>query len=389
MSQDVSMLSDEQQYTLVRMLRKAVNMHESKELIILDSPGGCGKTHAIRAVCNVLLHSNVQYIVGTYTGRASAQVAREGIDSVSTLHSMMMNPIIDDDGNLIYFEDLPDSEVAEKIGSVLICDEASMIPSAMYNRLKKICDDFNIQFILVGDSAQLEPIEPDKSKGFNCMDQKGEHLKLTHNFRQQEGSDIAALAMHLREENSIPLKKADDLRIVPKANVRNLDFHKKNKFDAIICGTHKTRRKMNNLVRQARGFHEQVADIGEIIVCKRNDVVGGKKLNNGELYKVEARFESPIRGCYDYMVSCLDKDMKVKIRVPDKAWSEEEQISRKMLGDYVQNFQFGYCLTCHSMQGSQVSSLLFIDENVSFFLDQQRWRYTGISRAKDYLVVAR
>jgi len=389
MGQDVSMLSDEQQYVLVRMLRKTINPKEPKELLILDSPGGCGKTHTLRAVCNILTESMVSYVVGTYTGRASAQVAKEGIANVSTLHSLMMKALVDDEGNLIRFEDIPDAEVAENIGKVLICDESSMIPSAMYKRLKKICDDYNIQFILVGDSAQLEPIEPDKSKGFNCMDQKGEHLKLTHNFRQQEGSAVAALAMHLREENSIPMKKTDDLRMVSKAQIRKLDFHQKNHFDAIICGTHKTRRKMNDLVRQARGFYDEVADIGEIVVCKRNDVIGDRKINNGELYKVEARFESPLSECYDYMLSCLDKNLKVKVRVPNKAWEESETIPRKILNDTVQDFQFGYCLTCHSMQGSQVKKLLFIDENVSFFLDQQRWRYTGISRAEESLVVAK
>ena len=390
MAHDVSALSEEQQYCLKRILCKAIDHTENKkELLILDSAGGCGKTHTLRAACKAMDQSSIPYTVATFTGRASAQVAKEGVSNTSTLHSLLLEPVLDDNGDLIKFEDKLPHEVAKSIGRVLICDESSMIPSEMYHKMKRICDQYNIPFILIGDSAQLPPIEPEETKGFNCMDQEGEHLKLTFNFRQQAGSAIAELAMHLRENNSIPMKKSHDLKMTSKTAVRTLDYHKKNHFDVIICGMHKMRRQMNRLVRTARGFTEETAEIGEVVVCKRNDMVNSMKVNNGELYSVEGKFPSRVDGCHDYLLSCLDKNLSVRVCIPDIAWTEDGKFGRKIKGQNVQDFQFGYCITCHSMQGSQASRVLYIDENVSFFLDQQRFRYTAVSRAADYLEVAK
>lgn len=388
-SVDVSGLSGEQQYNLMRMLRKSVHHDENQEIMILDSPGGCGKTHVLRVACAMMDKTNVQYAVGTFTGRAASQVSKEGVTNVSTLHSLLLEPELDENGDLIRFVDKTPEEVASTIGQVLICDESSMIPHELYTKMKKICDRFGIKFILIGDSAQLEPIEPDATKGFNSMDQSGEHLKLTHNFRQAAGSSVAELAMHLREENSIPLKKSHDLSMTSKAAIKKLEFHQKNHFDVIICGMHKMRRQMNRLVRTARGYEGEIPEAGETVVCRRNDVLECYRINNGELYEVLAVYDSSVNGCHAFRLQCKDKNMTVIVNVPDVAWTEDGTFGRKMMGKPVQSFQFGYALTCHSMQGSQADNIMYVDENVSFFLDQMRFRYTAVSRAAKHLTVAR
>lgn len=385
----VSGLSGEQQYNLMRMLRKGIHHDESQEIMILDSPGGCGKTHVLRVACGLMDKTSIEYAVGTFTGRAASQVSKEGVKNVSTLHSLLLEPVLDDNGDLIRFTDRSPDEVASTIGQVLICDESSMIPSEMYKKLKKICDRFKIKFVLIGDSAQLEPIEPEQTKGFNSMDQSGEHLKLTHNFRHAAGSSVAGLAMHLREENSIPLKKAHDLRMTSKTAIKKLDFHQKNHFDVIICGMHKMRRQMNRLVRTARGYEGEIPEVGETVVCRRNDVLESLKINNGELYEVLAVYHSRVNDCHAFRLQCKDKNLTVIVNVPDESWTEDGKFGRKIAGHPVQSFQFGYALTCHSMQGSQADNIMYVDEDVSFFLDQQRFRYTAVSRAAKHLTVAR
>jgi len=390
---DISNLDDDQKHAAIRITSTITNTTEKNNLtpIVMCAPGGSGKTHVLRLASTLMSAAMIQHKTACFTGRAASQVAKEGLPNTSTLHSLMMKAVLDANGDLLYFEDKPDEEVAADIGEGLLVDEGSMVPHQMFQRLMNICTRYGVKLVLVGDSAQLPPIEPPQTKGFNIMDLQPptvERISLRTNYRQKEGSAIADLAMHLRDNASIPRRKSQDLRMLPKSRVLKLDFHQKNHFDVILCGTNKIRRRLNNLVRTARGFEDEYPVEGEVIICKRNDIVNEQRINNGELYRVESRFPSNIEGCHDYMLSGMDNGITVRVRIPDVSWGEEEKFGRKLNGHPVQQFSFGYAITTHSAQGSQFPRVLFFDEDVSYFLDQQKWRYTAVSRASEYLVIA-
>jgi ATP-dependent exoDNAse (exonuclease V) alpha subunit len=52
-------------------------------------------------------------------------------------------------------------------------------------------------------------------------------------------------------------------------------------------------------------------------------------------------------------------------------------------------FDFGYCLTVHKSQGSEWDRVMLIDEGLprQSKKDYYRWLYTGITRAKDKLII--
>lgn len=388
---DISHYDEHQQYALTRILSFIFNIPEQSNLtpIILSANAGSGKTTLLREACKGLLKTGIKFAVAAYTGRAVSTLTKEGLSNASTLHSLLLTPLLDENGDLIRFEDKSDKEVAEQVGRVLIIDEASMIPSDMFNRIYTICQNYKIKLIFSGDIAQLPPISEDE---FNVMEfDEAEVLPLVVNYRQKDGSGIADLAMYLRENNSIPMRKSSDLRVIRKSVITKIDFHRKNSYDVILCGTNRMRRKLNALVRQARGFDEEVPVEGETIICKRNDVVGNMKINNGELYVVETRFPSSLKGAHDFLLRGIDKRVTVQVTIPDSAWSEEGEFGRKIQGRNVHMFSFGYAITVHAAQGSQFSKVLFVDEDVSFFMkdNQIKWRYTAVSRAQDMLTIAR
>lgn len=51
-------------------------------------------------------------------------------------------------------------------------------------------------------------------------------------------------------------------------------------------------------------------------------------------------------------------------------------------------FEYGYCVTCHKAQGSEYDKVLVFDESMSFN-DRFSWLYTAITRAKKELVIVR
>jgi ATP-dependent exoDNAse (exonuclease V) alpha subunit len=66
-----------------------------------------------------------------------------------------------------------------------------------------------------------------------------------------------------------------------------------------------------------------------------------------------------------------------------------EFLNKKMsLGTFMLNqFQYGYAISCHKSQGSQWDTVVIIDEHNSFRQDGNKWLYTAITRAAKKVVV--
>lgn len=378
-------LTDEQLYAFDRIASRIINRPYEKDDrdFVLRAPGGTGKSHVLRKLSRYLVESSTKHAVTSFTGRACSQISKEGIKNAMTLHSIFLKPVLDVDGNLIRWEEKLIDEVKQMVGDGILVDEASMLPSDMYRRMCNIPDT---PIILIGDSAQLPSIEPDATKGFDAMMLPDtEMVTLTRNFRQEAGSGIMDLCEHLRQANTIPRRKKHDVMMTPKSKVTTLNYHKINHHDVVLCGMNKTRKKLNSLIRLARGYDSDIPCPGETVICKRNDVVNGVQINNGEVFTVDTVFRDDEAS--KFMLSSLERTQKIPVTVLNDTW-ETEKADRRWRGKNIQLFAFGYAITVHAAQGSQFDDVLFVDEDVSFFLDQQRWRYTAVSRAARMLTIA-
>ena len=375
-------LSEEQQTCYYAILDHVVN--KKSGILILGAFAGTGKTTLIRCVLQELRLNQISFMSAAFTGRAAAQLSKSGIES-KTIHSILYSPVLDTNGNLLRWERKPISEIRENCGSAIFIDEASMVPKKIHDELVSI----GLPIVYIGDFAQLPPVPSpeDEDPDFNVMTSLDNVpvLTLTKNHRvDPDAAGIAYITNHLRSNNSIPRVSMPALKLTPKSTVMNVRYHVANEFDIILCGTNKTRKKINELVRAARGFDEfRIPTVDETVVCLKNTVVNGVVLNNGELFKVTMVI--PGESVSSFILLSLDSDERkiVTVVVENDTWLSEEQPSSR---DY-QHFGFGYCISCHKSQGSQFKKVLFIDENVSFFLDQQKFRYTATSRASKYLEI--
>lgn len=378
-------LSEEQTDAFFGVLDSVVNKAQKaiipeERSVILRAPAGTGKTYVARHVAAFLSRSGMSATNIAFTGRASSQLTKSGLPA-RTCHSLLFKPILDQNGDLIRWEEKTKQELLGECGDVICCDEGSMIPFSMHKQLIAI----GKPIIYLGDYDQLPPVDSE-GNDFNVMvNFAAPTFTLKTSRRFDDDSGIGFICSRLREENTLPRMIKKGLSCVPKSKVFTKNYHENNQFDVIVCGTNKTRKKINDLVRAARGFTSDIPDVGELVVCLKNDIVNNIKINNGEVFKVDNVINGEIFSTY-YLTS-IDEDNKfVIVRVQNETWQTEKV-------EYTRNekfctFGFAYALSCHKVQGSSFRKVLFIDEDVSYFLDQRRYRYTGCSRAMYELVIA-
>jgi len=384
----VQNLFDEQKLAYARLSAFAFNtkceINHSK-FMIFKAPAGCGKTTVVREVASDLyLSGKRNFQLSSFTGRAAAHL-RYDANGVSytgrTLHSIFFDPILDENGNLKGWVKRPIQNVRLECEDGLFVDESSMLPKEIHD---EICY-LGVPVFYIGDHSQLPPID---NTGFNAMLLDHETCELKINRRIGNGLDgIVSITEHLREHNTIPRRVGEGLSIKPKSLLRNVSFYEENEFDIILCGTNKTRRYLNTLVRRAKNYTKPYPDIGERIMATENTIINNVRIYNGELYEVVAVFGGGDKKG-SYRLLSLDSDVKkyVTADIRHDCWTENIPDDVKRSPEELRAV-FGYAATVHKSQGSTFDRVLFIDEDVSFFLDQQKFRYTATTRAAKQLTI--
>lgn len=372
-------LQGEQLEAFYRCVNHFTNKIEGKYLVF-GAFAGCGKTHTVRKVVSFLETYALNIAVVAFTGRAASQLAKEGCKAV-TCHSLLYKPRFDHNNNVVGWDEKSASEILDVCSDGIIVDEGSMIPLSIHT----IFDRLGVRVLYAGDFAQLPPVDMEVN-GFNAMTcVTGEVVSLVDNRRFDISNGIGYITNHLREHDSIPRVKKECLSYARKAAVMTEHYHTENEFDIVLCGMNKTRKALNNVIRRAKGFYGDTPEIGERVVCLKNGVLSdGSRINNGELFTVEVVL--PGESSSVFILRGEDNNT-VTVRVLNTCW-ESEQSPPVEGTNQLFCFGFGYCLSVHKAQGSTFGRVLFVDEDVSFFLERKKFRYTGCSRASEHLCIA-
>ena len=150
-------LTAEQQHAVDRAVAAAMTptLKGPRELLI-DGPAGTGKTTVTKAVAEALQSRGLQVSGMAYTHSAAQRLHEvSGLDCSTTASVLALRPM-PVNGRYV-FKRNPRVEQKLDLADCWIVDEASMLPSAQHNVLRKDADPDQL-FIFVGDSAQLSPI---------------------------------------------------------------------------------------------------------------------------------------------------------------------------------------------------------------------------------------
>ena len=320
-------------------------------------------------------------LTAAYTGKAASVLRRKGIKEATTVHSLIYTPVVDEKTGQVHFE-LSDESPAAK-AELIVLDECSMVDEAMANDLRS----FGKKILIMGDPGQLPPVN-----GAGAFTKREPDVFLREVHRQAEGSPILELATLARLGKPLPTHfEQDKVKVVPLTkDTQPLVYADDTQ---VICGINRVRWTYTQRIRNLRGFEGRRPAVGEKLICCRNNRILG--LFNGGMGTLQD-FHSDYKGAqgaFEVDVK-MEDDSEVKTGIEIDPFHFDNHFMNgdaarlpRQVGRTLDEFDWGYVITCHKAQGSSWEHVTIIDDSGSFRENRNLWLYTAITRAEQGLTL--
>lgn len=422
------------------------------ELFVLKGYAGTGKTTIISTIVNHLRDADKKYVLLAPTGRAAKVISGYSQKPAFTIHKRIYFPK-KGSGGTVGFTMQPNKFK----NTIFLVDEASMISdtaseSKMYEN-GSLLDDLmqyvysgqNCKMILIGDTAQLPPVNSDMSPALD-IDTLGLHylkdvqqIELDEVMRQESNSGILYNATELREILKSTFVDTFQFRVKGfKDIIRLIDgydiedainqayYNYSIEDTAFIVRSNKRANQYNQQIRYKILGRESELSAGDFLMVVKNNYFWLNEkseagfIANGDIIEVLEIFR--IEELYGF------KFARVKVRMVDYpnqipfetvllldtitsesaslTYEESNRLYEEVQKDYegepnykkflkVKNnphfnalqVKFSYAMTCHKSQGGQWNTVFveqpYLPEGIT--TDYIRWLYTAVTRAKDKL----
>jgi len=424
---------------------------DNNEIFVLKGFAGTGKTTVISTIVNNVSEINKKYVLLAPTGRAAKVISNYSQKPAFTIHKK------------IYFPKKVAGGVSFTMqqnkhkNTLFIVDEASMISDSNTdsNAFEKgsLLDDLisyvysgtNCKMILLGDTAQLPPVNLDISPALNIdtlgmhYNKEIKHIEFDEVMRQEEKSGILFNATELRDVLKEELYESfkfnlkgykDIIRLTDGYDIQDAINSAYSNYSiedtAFIVRSNKRANQYNEQIRTRILDKDSELSTGDFLMVVKNNYFWLKDsdeagfIANGDIIEVLEIFS--ILELYGF------KFAKVKIRMvdypnqipletvllldtitsesPSLTYEESNKLYQEVLLDYegetkYKKFQkvkeneffnalqvkFSYAITCHKSQGGQWNTVFIEQPYLPNGIDRDyiRWLYTAITRAKDKL----
>lgn len=419
----------------------------NRSIFLLKGYAGTGKTTLISALVKSLPSIGKRSVLLAPTGRAAKILAKYSKKKSSTLHKKIYWIRTTKNGNTFI-------TLKENLhtNTIFIVDEASMIPedakdginkrSLLEDLIKYVYEGIDCKLILIGDTAQLPPVNLDISPALdeNNLDKKYQkqiiHQELKKVVRQEKNSMVLENATHLRELIEGNIKKLPKIKlnqeVVRISSGDELQEYIEKSYGnsgventTIICRSNKRANQYNDRIRSEILWQEDIISAGDVLMVVRNNYFWLDEkseagfLANGDIIEVTRikeiierygfKFAKASIRLMDYeneneidTILLLDtinsESPSLKYDEYKKLYTEvgldykgQKDINKKIKENEFFNaiqIKFGYSITCHKAQGGQWKNV-FID--IGYFkkemLDKNylRWLYTAFTRSTENL----
>ena len=416
---------------------------------ILRGYAGTGKTTLVKALVKTLPMIGMKYVLMAPTGRAAKVLSSYTGQNASTIHRRIYQAKTFPDGSIR----ITRAENKAK-NALFIVDEASMIGEQREFGGSSLLDDLfsyvfsgeNCRLLLIGDTAQLPPVESTESPALNCDYLKSEFpvtaatYELTEVKRQALESGILYNATDIRQllsqklyEYHLPifhLQGFDDIqKIEPEAFEEMLHNAFANTSDneaVIVCKSNKRANMFNQAIRgRILNIEGEIATGDKLMVVKNNYFwANGNEvisfIANGDM--AELRKIKHFEDMYGFRFADVElsftdypdaPNIEAKILLdtlnsnsPSLTEEENKRLFSAIEEDYMDipnrrdrykemkknpwfnalQVKFAYALTCHKTQGGQWNTV-FIDSSLNLKetleVEDLRWLYTALTRAQE------
>ncbi len=436
-----------------QMVAQFATSPNNDEIFVLKGYAGTGKTTVISTLVNNLSAINRKYVLLAPTGRAAKVIANYSQKPAFTIHKKIYFPKKNSGGGLSFT-----LQPNKHKNTIFIVDEASMISdvnqeskryengSLLDDLISYIYSGSNCKMILLGDTAQLPPVNLDISPALDTRNlalhyqKEIRHIELDEVMRQGEKSGILFNATELRELLSNELFDTfqfdlrhfnDVVRLVDGYDIQDAIQSAYGKYSiedtAFIVRSNKRANAYNQQIRMKILDKESELSAGDYLMVVKNNYFWLKETDeagfmaNGDIIEVLQIFN--FKELYGF------KFANVKIRMvdypnqqpfetvllldtltsesPSLSYDDANRLYEEVMKDYeletskFKKFQkvkeneyfnalqvkFSYAITCHKSQGGQWNTVFIEQPYLPDGIDRDyiRWLYTAVTRAKEKL----
>ncbi|QEE50770.1 AAA family ATPase [Flavobacterium alkalisoli] len=440
------------QDVFLQKIAEFITNNENNDLFVLKGYAGTGKTTIISTLVNHLREAEKKYVLLAPTGRAAKVIANYSQKPAFTIHKRIYFPKKSSGGAMGFT-----MQQNKHKNTIFIVDEASMISdvaaeSKMYEN-GSLLDDLisyvysgqNCKMILIGDTAQLPPVNLDISPALNIdtlslnYDKNVQQIELDEVMRQETDSGILYNATELREVlkshfiDTFQFKVRgfkDIMRLVDGYDIQDAINQAYSNYSiedtAFIVRSNKRANLYNHQIRTKILSRESELSTGDFLMVVKNNyfwltekseagfIANGDIIEILEIFRIQElygfKFASVKIRMVDYpnqpafeTVLLLDT---ITSESPSLTYEESNRLYQEVQKDYegesnyrkfmkVKNnpyfnalqVKFSYAITCHKSQGGQWNTVFieqpYLPEGIDS--DYIRWLYTAVTRAKDRL----
>lgn len=432
-----------------------VTNDKQDELFVLKGYAGTGKTTLLSTVVNELKSIHKFSVMLAPTGRAAKVISNYSNRPAFTIHKNIYYPKASKTGGGVQYT----MRANKNRNTIFIVDEASMIgdggagDTSMYphgslldDLIYYVYSGFNCKLILIGDTAQLPPVNMTISPALD-IDQLGfqynmdvQHIELDEVMRQEENSGILYNATELRmaldsyffDAFQFQLQGFKDIvRLTDGYDIQDAIHSAYSNSGpeetAFIVRSNKRANAYNQQIRARILDKESEISAGDLLMVVKNNyfwlkdstvtdfIANGDIIEVLQIYKVVElygfRFASVRVRMIDYPnMLPFDTIIFLETLTSESAALSYEQTNRlyqEVLLDYEDEItkyrkvqkvkeneyfnalqvKFSYAITCHKSQGGQWETVFieqpYLPEGIT--QDYVKWLYTAMTRAKDKL----
>lgn len=341
--------------------------------VITGGPG-TGKTTTVRGIIQLFEGMGRKVILVAPTGRAAKRLSDLAGAEAKTIHRLLGYSMGRGYRNKRF------------AGDILVVDEASMLEQVLFNHLLQALHE-GTRIVLVGDTNQLPPIGAGDVLNDLMASGTVPVVTLHENFRQREGSAIAATAEAVKACGTIPSDRGKDFVVVRENGVRGI--HEKlmrlvgGEIPEEYCVNPRDIQVVTPQNDGPLGAKQLNVDLQERINPDAPEIKrGGRRFRLGDrvMQKSNSSAYNVFNGETGWISGIDVEEMWVEVTFHD---GKKLRYPKERLRE----LNLAYAVTVHKLQGSETDYMVLLLTSQHRQLLYRNLLYTGISRARRLCVL--